>query len=250
MRGKEGSLGDGTGVEGGERVVEAPVVGPGFLTAGGDVEDEVEKIPAGGLDGGLAGGDTAGVEINQVGPFFGESGAGTDLDDGDKGETVGGALTGGEDMHIHGGELLGAADEVAGGGGGEDEARGGDFLAVGGDGGDGRAAGLGDAAEGFFNDVREAAALVAGGGIGGAVGGAAGEVFVVPLHFADEGAGDIRGGAARGEEVDGVADFGDFTEQDGGAGADEQVGGEAHGRVGGDAGEGVAAPALEADDQA
>jgi hypothetical protein len=226
------------------------MVGPGFFASGGDIKYEVEEIPAGRLDGGLAGGDTAGVEINQVGPFFGESGAGADLDNGDKGEAVRGTLTGGEDMHIHRGELLGAADEVAGGGGGEDEARGADFLAVGGDGGDGGSAGLGDAAEGFFNDIREAAALVTGGGIGGAVGSAAGEVFVVPLHFVDEGASDIGSGTARGEEVNGVAHFGDFTEQDSGAGADEQVGGETDGGVGGDAGEGVAASALEADDQA
>lgn len=116
-----------------------------------------------------------------------------------------------------------AADKVAGRGGGEDEAGGGDFFTLGGDGGDGGAAGLGDAAEGLFDDVREAAALVAGGGVGGTIGRAAGEVVVVPAHFANESAGDAGGGAAGCEEVDGVADFGDFAEQDGGAGADEEV---------------------------
>lgn len=51
------------------------MVGPGFFAAGGDVEDEVEEFPAGGFDGGLTGGDAAGVEVDQVGPFFGEGGA-------------------------------------------------------------------------------------------------------------------------------------------------------------------------------
>ncbi len=49
--------------------------------------------------------------------------------------------------------------------------------------------------------------------------------------------------------MDGVADFGDFGEHDGGAGADEEVGCVAYGGVGGDAGEGVAAAALQADDE-
>jgi hypothetical protein len=51
-------------------------------------------------------------------------------------------------------------------------------------------------------------------------------------------------GSAGGEEVDGIADLRDLREHDRCAGADEEVGGVAHGGVGGDAGEGVGAAAL------
>ena len=49
--------------------------------------------------------------------------------------------------------------------------------------------------------------------------------------------------------MDGVAHLADFGEQDGGAGAHQEIGGESHGGIAGDAGEGVAAAALQADDQ-
>ena len=57
-------LGYGSWVEEGEVVVEAPVVGPGLLAAAGDLEDEVEDLPADLFDGGLAGGDGAGVDVD------------------------------------------------------------------------------------------------------------------------------------------------------------------------------------------
>ena len=58
------SLGDGGWVEEGEVVVEAPVVGPGFFVAAGYFEDQVEDLPAYLFDGGLAGGDGAGVDVD------------------------------------------------------------------------------------------------------------------------------------------------------------------------------------------
>jgi hypothetical protein len=57
-----------------------------------------------------------------------------------------------------------------------------------------------------------------------------------------------RAGARR-ELGHAVADLGGFGEHHGGPGAHQQVGAEAHGRIGGDAGESVAAAALHADDQ-
>jgi hypothetical protein len=64
-------LGYGSWVEEGEVVVEAPVVGPGLFVAAGYFQDEVEDLPAHLLDGGLAGGDGAGVDVDEVGPALG-----------------------------------------------------------------------------------------------------------------------------------------------------------------------------------
>ena len=152
-------------------------------------------------------------------------------------------------MHVHcGGELEGAADEVAGRGGGEDEAFLRDALTGAGDRCEWGAACFGDGAEGFFDDVGEAAFFVAGGGVGAAVDEALVEVIVVPGHLVDEISGYGFACCAGCEEVDGVADFGDFGEHYCGSGANEEVGCIAYGWVGGDSGEGVAASALQADD--
>jgi len=86
---------------------------------------------------------------------------------------------------------------------------------------DGAGAGFRYAAEGLLNDVGEAAAFVAGRGVGAAVRHAAREVFVVPLHFADQCAGNVWCRTARREQMHGVADFGDFAEHDRGARADK-----------------------------
>ena len=67
-----------------------------------------------------------------------------------------------------------------------------DLFAVRRDCADGRAAGLGHTAESLFDDVGEASAFVAGRGIGAAVGAAAGEVIVIPAHFADQLRGPLR----------------------------------------------------------
>ncbi len=52
--------------------METPVVGPGLLAAAGYVEDELEEFPADVRDGGLAGGDSSGVHIDQVVPALRE----------------------------------------------------------------------------------------------------------------------------------------------------------------------------------
>ncbi len=65
------NLDDGGWVEEGEVVVEAPVVGPGLFAAAGYFEDEVEELPAYLLDGGVAGGDGSGVDVDEVGPALG-----------------------------------------------------------------------------------------------------------------------------------------------------------------------------------
>ncbi len=114
---------------------------------------------------------------------------------------------------------------------------------------DGAGAGFGDGAERLLDDVGQPAALVAGAGVGAAVDRAAAEVFVVPGHLADEIARDVLVRRARGQQVNRVADLRDLGEHDRGAGADEQVRRIADGGVCGDAGEGIAAAALQADDE-
>jgi len=50
------------------------MLGPRLLAAAGHFQDEAEDFPADLFDGGLAGGDSAGVDVDQVGPFFEQSG--------------------------------------------------------------------------------------------------------------------------------------------------------------------------------
>jgi len=47
------------------------VVGPGLFVATGYFEDEVKDLPAYLLDGGVAGGDGSGVDVDEVGPALG-----------------------------------------------------------------------------------------------------------------------------------------------------------------------------------
>ena len=61
-------LGNRCGVEEGEVVVEAPVVGAGLFAAAGYVEDELEELGADLLDGGVTGGDCACVEVDEIDP--------------------------------------------------------------------------------------------------------------------------------------------------------------------------------------
>ena len=111
------------------------------------------------------------------------------------------------------------------------------------------AAGFGHAAQRLFDDVGQASALVAGRGVGAAIGGSGGEIIVVPLHFANQRARHVGRCGARRQQMNGVANFGDFGEHDGGSGAHQKIGRGAHGGIAGDAGEGVAAAALQADDE-
>ena len=98
------------------------------------------------------------------------------------------------------------------GGGGEDEAFLRDSFAGGGDGHERAGAGLGNRAHRFFDDVGEAAFLVAGGGVGLTVGAAGCEIGIVPGHLADEVLRNFRRCGARSDEVRGIANFSDFRE--------------------------------------
>ena len=110
-------------------------------------------------------------------------------------------------------------------------------------------ASFGDGAEGLFEDGGEAAGLVAGLGV--VVDGAfvAGGVLLPPVDAVDEALGDLGRGGAAGEEVFGAVDLRGFGEDGGATVADEDVDGCAEGGVGADAGVGVGASALEAEDE-
>lgn len=56
--------------------MQAPVIGPRLLASAGYVEDVLEQFLSYLRDGGVAGGDAAGVDVDQIVPFFGEGGAG------------------------------------------------------------------------------------------------------------------------------------------------------------------------------
>ncbi len=52
--------------------MQPPMLGPGFLSAAGDFENETKDLPSNLFDGRGAGGDAPGVNINQVGPALGQ----------------------------------------------------------------------------------------------------------------------------------------------------------------------------------
>src|ERR1039458_9435857 len=59
-------LSDGARVERGERVSEAPMLRPGLLTATGDVQHKLEHLHPHFFHCRIAGGNTAGVDIDQI----------------------------------------------------------------------------------------------------------------------------------------------------------------------------------------
>ena len=186
------------GVERRERVAEAPVLGPGLLAAAGDVQHEAEQLPADLLDGGIAGGDAAGVDIDQIVPFFGERGARRDLDDGTSARPYGLPSPVVKTCRFMDASccvpqmksLAGVAAKTSPLAVTSRRGRPRPSMA--------RAARFGHDAERLLDDVGEAAAFVAGRGIGAAVGVAARQIFVVPAHLADQGAARPPALTARG----------------------------------------------------
>src|SRR5690606_36732347 len=177
--------GDRAGVEQDQVVDDAPVLGPGFASAG-DIQDAYEQFLAQVLDAGFAGGDPAGVDVHQVVPAARQVRTRGHLDHGDFGQAVGCAPPGGEAVDVHAcGQLQRAPDEDAGRGGGVHQPRVPCALARRLDAADRCAAGLDDRTHGLFDDVRQAAALVARRGVCAAVSLSALQVIVVPGHLAD-----------------------------------------------------------------
>jgi hypothetical protein len=63
-------LGDRPGIEQCQRVVQSPVLRPGFLAPAGHIENEAEDLPTDFFDRGVAGRDASSVDVDQVRPAF------------------------------------------------------------------------------------------------------------------------------------------------------------------------------------
>lgn len=106
-----------------EIIVQTPLFCPGFSAPAGDIEYGSKDLPAYFLNAGRAAGDPPGIHIDKVRPPLGESCACGDFEDWSHGQAVGRTLSRGENMHVHGGrQLQRAADEIAGGGSGKNQA--------------------------------------------------------------------------------------------------------------------------------
>ena len=213
-------------------------------------EHRVEDLAALGLDRDAGADDVAAVDVHVVGHLGEEPVVGRDLDRRGGLRAEGRAAAGGEDHDLGAaGDLAGGRDRVVAGGVHEDEAGLGDGLGVLVDGGQRRRAALGGGAEGLLEDGGQAALLVAGRRV--VVHRAAVDLGVAlpPADALDQLVGDFRRGGAAQQQLLGAVDLRGLGEDGGAAHADEEVGGGAEGRVGGDAGEAVGAAALQREAQ-
>src|SRR5260370_39860061 len=144
-----------------QRVVQPPMVGPGFLLAAGHIEHEAEYLPPNFFYSCSAGSDAAGVNINQVGPALGQCCARRNFDHRDHRQSVGTSLPRSENMKVHRSELLRSADEIARRRGSENQALGRDLFALRRGRHPRRSARCGDRTQSFFYDVCQSAAFVA-----------------------------------------------------------------------------------------
>ena len=60
--------------------MQSPVFRPRLLFPADDIENEMKDLPADIFDAGRSGRNASGVDVNQIGPAFGERGSGGDLD--------------------------------------------------------------------------------------------------------------------------------------------------------------------------
>src|SRR4051794_20831787 len=93
-----GRSGNRTGIEQREIVGNPPSLGPNLLAAARDIQDELEEVPSGLLDGSLPGRDPACIEVDEVGPALGELSSGRNLDHRSRGEPIGCASPGRENL--------------------------------------------------------------------------------------------------------------------------------------------------------
>ena len=240
--------GHGRRIEQGQRVMQLPLLGPGAAASARHVEHGAEQLPAELLDGGVAGGDAAGIDIHQIMPAPRQFASGRDLDHRHRREAVRRAAPGREHMQRHAGrELQRAADEIAGRRRRIEQALVARPLAGRDDARNRRAARFDDRAHRLLDDIRQTALLVARRRIGAAVDAAAFEIAVVPAELGDQRFRHIGIGRTCRELRHAVADLGILREHHGRPGADQKIAGESERRVRRHAGKRVAAAALHAD---
>src|SRR5664280_847171 len=192
------ALGNRRRIEERQLVVQTPTIRPCLFATAGYVKNQLEELCADLLDGGVAGGDQACIQIDEIDPSLCQGRPRRNLDYRDHGQTIGRTAPCGEDVHVHGrGQLQRPADEIAGRSRGEDQALLRDALPRAADSGNGTRAGFRDRAERLLDDVSQTALLVAGTRVGAAVHSAALQIGVVPGHLTDQVECDLPVGSAR-----------------------------------------------------
>src|SRR3954469_10093023 len=172
------------------------MIRPGLLASARHVKDEMEDLPSDFLDRRFTGRNTSCVNVDEIMPLLGESGARGNFDNRHQRQSIRAAFAGCENVKVHGGELLCSADKIAGGRGGEDQSFRLYFFSLTCNGTDRAASGLCNGTERLFDDVGESTAFVARSRVGAPVGGTPGEIFVVPSHFVDKCSADFFSGSA------------------------------------------------------
>src|SRR5450830_783207 len=93
--------------------MQLPLLGPGLFAAAGDIEHELEQLPANIFDAGFAAGDATGIDIHEVMPASRQIIAGSDLDNRYRSQSIRRTASSGKHMQVHaGGQLQGATDEI------------------------------------------------------------------------------------------------------------------------------------------
>src|SRR5690349_175195 len=98
--------GDRPWIERCERILQAPVFGPRLFPPAGHVQDKAKDLVAYVLNAGVPRRDTPRIDVDQIAPLLGQRGARRHFDYRDQRQPVRAALSGGEHVHVHGGELL------------------------------------------------------------------------------------------------------------------------------------------------
>ena len=219
------------------------------LLAAGHPDDQIQQILCGLVDGLLAVGDDAGVEIDPARLLLRQRGVGGDLQGGSRGREGRAAAGGEEDKVCTGGGHGGGGNEVIAGAVEHIQALGDDGVAVADDVHDGGRAALLDAAAALVLQRGDAALLVARRGV------VVDDLIVadeVVLKAVDHLLGldeDVVVDAAVHQEALGAEHLGHLGQDGGAAALAHHVGEASDGGVGGDAGQTIRAAALHADHQ-
>src|SRR5450830_653264 len=103
--------------------MQLPLLGPGLFAAAGDIEHELEQLPANVFDAGFAAGNATGIDIHEVMPAPRQIIAGSDLDNWYRSQSIRRTASSGKHVQVHAGsQLQGAADKITGRRGGINQA--------------------------------------------------------------------------------------------------------------------------------
>jgi len=215
----------------------------------GHAYERFKDFPAHLFNGGDAIGNPAGVNVHVSAHAFIRVGVAGDFQDGNAGEADGAPAAGGEGDEI--GAAGGQSSErngVVAGRVHKDEAGSGDALRIIDDVFERAGAGFGDCAERFFEDIAKASFFVARRRIVVKAAAELAQVAFILLDAGEQFLSDLRVARAAQQEMLRAEDFGGFGEHGGSALFDKEVAAVAKRRVGGNAGKGVGAAAIQPED--